>query len=194
MIRKANMDGVVGYGDGVAQVPKGGYVCKILQCLVKENSKGQYLELSCDIAEGEYKDVFATDYRNQSGDSSAKKWHCNAFVNVPLDNGTEQDGWTKRAFKTFIDALEDSNAGYHFDWDDSKIKGLMVGGLFVSQEYRGRDGSIRTSTTIGGWTSAQKIRDGKYKLPKDKVLKDSAPRSGGNDGFTPISDDSDLPF
>lgn len=190
MINKVNMDGVQAYGD-VNILPKGGYVVKILGVAVKENSVGQYLELSCDVCEGEYKDFFANDYRGQSNEP--KKWHCNAFVNIPRDDGTERDGWTKRSFKTFIEALEGSNSGYHFDWDETKMKGLIVGGLFVNREYWSNSGEIREGTTLAGWTTAEKIRNKSYKLPKDKPLKESGSRSASS-GFTPVPNDSDLPF
>ena len=187
MINKVNLDGVKAYGD-VQILPKGGYVMKILGVEVKQNRVGQYLELSCDVCEGEYKDFFATDYRAQD---DPKKWHCNAFVNVPKDDGTQQDGWTKRSFKTFIDALEASNPNYHFDWDETKMKGLIIGGLFVNREYRSSYGDIRESTTLASWTTADKIRSGNYKLPKDKPLKENRQESSG---FTPVPNDSDLPF
>lgn len=187
MINRVNMDGVKPYGDSNI-LPKGGYVMKILGVTVKQNRVGQYLELSCDVCEGEYKDFFANDYRNQS---DPKKWHCNAFVNVPRDDGTEKDGWTKRAFATFIDALEQSNSGYHFDWDETKMKGLIAGGLFVIREYEGQNGDIRQGTTLASWTTADKVRNNKFKLPKDKLLKRED--SSSSSGFTPVTDD-DLPF
>lgn len=185
MINRVNMDGVKPYGD-VNILPKGGYVMKILGVSVKQNRVGQYLELACDVVEGEYKDFFMEDYRNQS---DPKKWHCNAFVNVPRDDGSEKDGWTKRSFATFIDALESSNPNYKFDWDETKLKGLTVGGLFVNREYENQNGEIRQGTTLKSWTSVEKIRAGKYKLPKDQLLE----RSTSSSGFTPVSDD-DLPF
>lgn len=188
MLNKVNMDGVKPYGD-VAILPKGGYVMKILGVEVKENRIGQYLTLSCDVVEGEYKDFFANDYRNQTGDS--KKWHCNAFINVPRDDGSEKDGWTKRAFATWIEALEQSNPGYHFDWDETKLKGLLIGGLFVIREYKGQNGDIRQSTTLASWTTVDKVRSGKYKLPKDKLLKRENTSSSG---FTSVTTDDDLPF
>ncbi len=190
MINRVNMDGVKGYSDGAAGVPKGGYVCKIMGVTVKQNKVGQYLEVSCDIAEGEYSGVFTEDYRNQSGEN--KKWHCNAFVNVPLDNGTERDGWTKRSFQTFIDALEGSNPKYHFDWDETRMKGLLVGAIFGVREWEDRDGNIHESTSIARWTPADKIRSGKYRVPEDKRISDAAEPKNAN-GFTTV-DDSDLPF
>lgn len=196
MINKVNMDGVKGYGDGAASVPKGGYVCKILGVAVKQNRIGQYLEVSCDIAEGEYKGIFADDYRSQP---DPKKWHCVSFVNVPRDDGSEKDGWTKRSFATFIEALEGSNPGYHFDWDETKIKGLMVGGIFANSEWADREGNTRSSVSLVRWTTVEKIRTGKFKIPDDKKLKAGATGSGpSSSGFmtteyTPVSD-SDLPF
>lgn len=191
MINKVNMDGVQSYGNGAASVPKGGYVVEIKKVEVKQNRAGQYLEMLCDIAEGEYKDVFAADYRAQT--SEPKKWHCIAFVNVPSDDGSERDGWTKRSFKTFYEALEASNQGYHFDWDETKIKGLKIGGLFAGREYEANDGSVRESVGIAGWTSVDNIRTGKYKLPQDKKLKNRSQTAAASDGFTPVND-SDLPF
>ena len=187
MINRVNMDGVKPYGDSNI-LPKGGYVMKILGVAVKQNKVGQYLELSCDVCEGEYKDFFANDYRGQS---DPKKWHCNAFVNVPRDDGSEKDGWTKRTFATWYTALEESNPGYHFDYDETKLKGLIVGGLFVIREYESQNGDVRQGTTLASWTTADKVRNNKFKLPKDRLLKRE--ESSSSSGFTPVDSD-DLPF
>lgn len=194
MINKVNMDGVKGYGEGAASVPKGGYVVRIMGAVAKQNSVGQYLEVSCDIAEGEFKDTFANDYRAQTGET--KKWRCTAFVNVPRDDGTEKDLWTKRSFQTFIDALEATNEQYHFDWDETKMKGLLVGAIFAGREWEDRDGNVHESTSIARWTSAEKIRTGRFRMPEDKKLTGSrkaaatAPRGAV---LTPVNMD-DLPF
>ena len=120
------------YGD-YETLPKGGYVIKILGAEVCESSFGQYVKLSCDIAEGEYSGFYSNDYKNQQSEN--KKWRCNYLLNVPNDDGSERDGWTKRKFKTVIEAIEDSNSGYNFDWDEQKFKGKIVGGLFNEREY-----------------------------------------------------------
>lgn len=187
-------DKVQGYQDR-PQLPVGGYVMRIMGAEVKENRIGQYVQVSMDIAEGQYKDFFAEDYRAQDQN---KKWHCNYLLNVPLDDGSEKDGWTKRRFKTFTEALEASNDGYHFDWDEKKFKGLMIGGLFNIREWKTDDGQRGRSTNLAQVCSVEKIRTGKYKLPKDQLLKDSdsADSSSTNTtsgGFTVVHDD-DLPF
>lgn len=157
-------------------LPKGGYVVKIMGVEKKTNSNGEYLVIGCDIAEGEHKDFFANAYRNDKRED--KKWGCNFLLSLPKDDGTEKDGWTKRSFKTFTEALEESNNGYHFDWDEEKFKGKIIGGLFNIQEYQKNDGSIGSSTRMARVTSADKIRNGNFKLPEDKLL--ATPSTSGN--------------
>jgi hypothetical protein len=121
-----------------AALPKDGYVCKILNAQVKDGTKGQYLQIAYDIAEGQYKDYFKGLYDAKKDEN--KKWSTYFFVNLPKDDGSEKDGWTKRLFKTFTNALEDSNEGYHFDWDETKFKDKLIGGLFHYEEYQRNDG------------------------------------------------------
>lgn len=173
------------------ELPVGAYIMKIMGAEVKENKVGQYVQISMDIAEGQYKDFFANDYRGQ--DREKKVWHCSYLLNVPKDDGSEKDGWTKRRFKTFTEALEASNNGYHFDWDEKKFKGLSIGGLFNRREwsYNNRTGM---STNFAQVCSVEKVRTGKYKIPKDQYLKGHQETSDADDsGFTVVHDD-DLPF
>lgn len=185
------------YGNYQA-LPKGGYVMRILGAIVEENSIGQYVKIQLDVCEGEYRDYYKHDYENQ--DREDKKWHCNYLLNVPKDDGTKEDGWTKRRFKTFTEALEESNPGYHFDWDETKFRGLMVGGLFNEREYEKKDGSVGRSANMAGACSVEAVRSGKYTLPKDKLLKSgSRPASGtyvNSDGFMEIPEGAaeELPF
>lgn len=182
-------DSVQAYAD-IPQLPRGGYICKIMGAEEKTNSNGTYLDICVDIAEGEFKEFFANDYRRQT--SEDKKWHCHYLLNEPKDDGSEQDGWTKRKFKTFINVLEDSNDGYHFDWDESKFKGKLFGGLFNMREYRKNDGSVGEAINLARVIAVEKIRNGDFKVPDDKYL-GSAPASAVT--FTQIPDSSDdLPF
>jgi len=181
------------YGE-YKQLPKGGYVIKVLGVDLNENSVGQYVTLHCDIEEGEYKNFFADDYRNQQ--SEDKKWHCNYFINVPKDDGSERDNWTKRRFKTIIEAFEDSNIGYHFDWDEQKLKGLLIGGLFNIREYEKRDGSIGSATNLAQLCKVSNILNDTYKLPNDKLLQKKPAVATDKDRFLsiPEGEDSELPF
>lgn len=183
------------------QLPKGGYVLRILDVKKQTNSRGEYLTIAADIYEGNYMQFFAREYKNQQ--SEDKKWHCNFLLSIPADDGTEQDGWTKRRFKTFTEALEDSNSGYHFDWDEQKFKGKLIGGLFNEREYEANNGEVRRATNWGGVTSVENIRSGNYTLPKDRLLNRGynqppapAPSIPATDNFMDIPDgiDEELPF
>ena len=177
-----------------AQVlPKGGYVLKIMGAEICENKVGQYVKISVDIAEGEYKDYYANDYMNQQ--SEDKKWRGNYLLNVPNDDGSEKDGWTKRRFKTVIEALEESNTGYHFDWDEKKFEGKLIGGLFNEREYE-FNGDIKKSTNLAQLCSVEKIRKGTYQLPEDKLLSRTNATNTATPGFMSIPDGigDSLPF
>ena len=74
MIKGFNdFDKVQGYQDR-PQLPVGGYVMRIMGAEVKENRIGQYVQVSMDVAEGQYKDFFADDYRAQDNSQRDRVW------------------------------------------------------------------------------------------------------------------------
>lgn len=193
MIKKWNdYDSVKGYGE-FERLPKGGYVVKILGVSIEHYRDNETtLKLGCDVIEGEYANYYINQYKNNTNED--KKWSCNCFINIPVDDGSERDGWTKRNFRTAINALEESNPGFHWDWNETKLKGLIVGGLFNEREYIGNDGNIHKSTNLARFCPVEKIRNGNYTLPKDKLLQN---QSTVNDGFMAIpngTEDDGLPF
>jgi len=182
------------------RLPAGGYVLKILDVKYQTNEWGDVILLSFDIYEGEQKDFFAANYRSQTGED--KKWKGVYRLRVPKDDGTEQDSWTMRRFKTVITAFEESNSGYHWNWDEQTLKGKLIGALFNNKEYEfnGRSGFF---TNCHSLVTAEKIRSGKFEIPADTLLKNkqgaaiSAAGPMNGDGFLPIPDsvdDEDLPF
>lgn len=180
------------YGD-IRQLPKGGYILRIMNAEEKENSNGKYIQISCDIEEGEYKGFFMEDYKNQ--DREDKKWHCNYLLNEPKDDGSEKDTWTKRRFKTVTEALEDSNEGYHWDWDETKWKGKLIGGLFNIRQYE-VNGEVREATNLAQLCAVSKIQAGNYKFPKDKILATQPQTITEASDFMqlPASDSVELPW
>lgn len=117
------------YGQA-AKLPVGGYVLKIMDAKVEEGKDGKddSLLISFDIAEGEQKDFFAENYRNQTQED--KKWKGTVYVRIPNDENKPEEQWVRDRFRTFTYALEDSNDGYHWDWDENKLKGKKVGIVF----------------------------------------------------------------
>ena len=198
MIKKfGDYDQTKGYSDGGEQLPRGGYVCKIIGAKVQENEYGQSIKIAFDIAEGEFKDFYQKKYDANTNED--KKWSGTYLLNVPSDDGSEKDGWTKRRFRTFTDALEDSNTGYHFDWDETKFKGKLVGFVFNYREWQAQDGRLIKSPNVGKTTSADKIRKGEFKVPPDKLLnqvKSNNSDQSGSGNFINIPEgvNEEIPF
>ena len=161
------------------RLPVGGYVIKILDAKENTNDYGSTLLISFDIAEGEHKDFFASNYKAQTGED--KKWKGTYRVRIPNDDGTEQDVWAKRRFNTMIVDIEESNPGFHWDWDEGKLKGKLVGALFNNKEYEfnGRHGFF---TNCHSLTNVERIRSGKFEIPADTLLK------GNNNAPAPVPD------
>ena len=180
------------------KIPAGGYIATIKQAEVKEYSgqNGNYerLEISFDIAEGEYKEFYANDYRAQSDEN--KKWKGVLRLAVPSDDGSDYDAFLKRKFKTNILAVEDSNTGYRWDWDEKKLKGKKIGLLLQNKEWEFGNKTGWTAQPYG-FIAVENVREGKFKIPKDKPLKkgDSAPQTSSTTpaDIEEIGDD-DLPF
>lgn len=171
-------------------LPAGGYVAKILDCEEIQYDWGSVLKISFDILEGEYTDFFKKDYKDQ--DRKDKKWRGTFRLDVPKDDGSERDGWTKRTFGNSIWSIEASNPGYHWDWDETKFKGKIVGVLFRNKEWE-MNGNTGWTTECCALTSVDDIRQGKFRQPKDKPLKNKPTEVTG--GFSDLpEDDGELPF
>lgn len=178
------------------RLPVGGYVLKILDVKYQTNDWGDVILLSFDIAEGEQKDFFKTNYNQQTGED--KKWKGTYRLRVPKDDGSEQDAWTMRRFKTVITNFEESNNGWHWNWDEQTLKGKIIGALFNNKEYE-FDGRHGFFTNCHSLVTVEKIRSGNFTIPEDTLLK-----TGNNagmpkpdaDGFMniPSGIDDELPF
>ena len=192
-----NFENVQAYGD-YRTLPKGGYVLKIMQVEAGSNSYGNLIKVSFDIAEGEYKDFYMQDWKNQTGED--RKWRGTYNLYEVLDNGTPADEKNARKLKTFTTALEESNKEYRWDWDESKWKGLLVGGLFAISQWRGEDGKVRSPMKMIKPTTVECIRTDNYRLPDDYLIEDNASATsttipGVNAFVDVVADDSDeLPF
>lgn len=193
MKKPSNWNDVKAAGERV-KLPAGGYEAKIINAKVVnyEGSNGSYerLEIAVDITAGEYKDYYKQDFDSNTRDD--KKWRGVARFYVPTDDGSEKDEYTKSVLKSVTDALEDSNKGYHWDWDETKLKGLKVGILVRDKEYE-IDGKHGFSPEIFRFTDINRIKEGKFTVPKQKLLKGSsgttAAASSGDDSAASGGDD-----
>lgn len=173
---------------GRETLPAGGYVCSILSARVEENDWGSTLIIAHDVCEGEFSGIFKRDYDNN--DREDKKWRGTFRLRLPKDDGSEQDAWKKRSLGNTIWALEQSNPGFSWDWDEKKLKGKKIGLLYRNKEWE-MNGRTGWTTEAISAESIDNIREGKFSIPKDKALpvKNTAPV------FEEIEDTEDsLPF
>lgn len=148
------------------KLPVGAYICKILKAGVRTyesrdgSSTFEKLEIAFDIAEGDFTGHYKKDFDAQRGED--KKWKGVLRQYLPKDDGTENDEWTKSALKALIEAVEESNIGYHFDFEhEEQLKGKMVGILFRNEQW--------AMGTRNGWKAqpfraltVERVRNGKF--------------------------------
>lgn len=173
------------------QLPKGAYVCKIMDLEETTSKAGKRMvKISFDIAEGDYKDFYSNQYRNNT--SEDKKWSYDAviYLVIPYD-GCEP--YTTNNWDTFWANIEDSNNGFVFDGDEKKVKGKIFGGVFRIEQTQTDNGNIYDHTRYAWSRIAQDVRDGKVgKLPNDKLVDTSA--SEADFISVPEGSPEDLPF
>ena len=62
-------------------------------------------------------------------------------------------------FKGFIKTIENSNIGYVWDWDETKLKGKKVCGVFQYEEYEKQDGTRGIKVRLNKFRSLDKLKD-----------------------------------
>ncbi len=162
----------------------GGYICVIVGAKEEISSTNkEMLTIAFDIAEGEkagfYQRKFDEDTRPEA------KWQ---GVYRQMLEGEKSAGYLKGLMTT----LEASNPNFKWDWDEKKLKGLKFGGIFGREEYEKFDGTRSFSTKLRFVRSIEKVKNGDFKVPEDKML----PKKENNmfDTSFATSADDDLPF
>ena len=186
---------------GNARLPKGGYVCKILGVKFEEGKDGKssLLRVQYDVTEGEFAGFFKKQYDASTDDN--KKFKGQTVVYIPKDDGSEQDGWTKNSFAKWTNALEDSNEGYKWDWDEKKWKNKAIG-LVFGETGTVIEGKEVVYTECRYPAAVSEIREGTFKEAKFKAKNGygeagtQAPANDGPTDFMNVPDgiDEELPF
>lgn len=175
--------------EGIHPIPVGAYVMKITEVI--DNAEKQYLEIYCDVAQGEHKDF---------------------FKNIALSTGTDYSR-SFRSYKTsalaffkrFIVSVEKSNQGYQWNWDEKSLIGKTVVAVFGEEEYVAKDGSVKTNVKVQEFRSVQALKEGRIEIPAKKVLteeqkaaalkkiSEQTPATSAATTIQPLDDD-ELPF
>ena len=171
MRRPNNWDNVRAAGER-EKLPAGGYEAQIINAKVAsytgQNGVYERLEIAVDIISGDYKNYFQEDYDNNPRED--RKWKGMARFYVPTDDGSDSDEYTKSVLRSVTDALEASNKGYTWNWDEKSLKGLKVGILVRDKEYEIED-KHGFAPEIFRFIGIDRIQSGRFTVPKPKLIK-----------------------
>lgn len=178
-------------------------ICKVAEGATQNGT--EFIEFWIDIIDGEYTRYYEKDYKAQTGD---RKWR-----------GTLRFFTSERALpmlKAGITAIEESNTGYKFDWNEATVKGKKVGVGIRREQYEATDGQLKFTNRPFMFRDIKKVITGELEVPKDKLLKQAAgkildsyaPKGNTPPGYqtpaptaapsypalTELGDDEELPF
>ena len=158
------------------RLPAGIYGVKITK--VVDVPEKEYLEIYCDITKGEYANYFKALVDNGLKDSSKtiRSYKTNA---LPF-------------FKAFITAIEKTNPGFVWDWDEQKLVGKNVMAVF-GEEYL-KDGEVKVRTNLVEFRSLDAYKEGKIKVPELKKIELTPDLDIETEVSTPLLSDDELPF
>lgn len=134
-------------------LPIGAYECVIRKAQVYKNptTEKESFKVQVDIASGEYKGYFRQRYDNDT--RSDKTWDNNATRYLAFQ------GDNTAYFKGFITCVENSNTGYKWDWNEEKLTGKKICGIFQYEEYERQDGTKGVKVRLSKFRSLDKIKD-----------------------------------
>ena len=174
--------------------PAGAYVGEILNVKVEPSFDKTHdqIVLMLDITEGEYTGRYKAVYDDQNERFPGCKYRGTIRITVPEENEPEDKAWIRRAFEGNLWAVEQSNPGYAWDWDENKLKGKKVG-FSIRKRFYTYNGKDRETTEIARLESVQEVRDGKVKPMKDR---DNRTGDADDTGMTAtdVTGTVDVPF
>lgn len=160
-----NYESVQASSGEYAKPKAGGYVVKILDVsdipLDATTGKGDYLKIDYDICEGEFAGYYKELNKKFGGD-----WFAN-FIKSYKEKALGM-------FKHFINCVEESNAGFSWDWNEKELIGKKIGVVLQEEEYRKNDGSVGVRLIVQGIKTVKQILDGDFKVPATKKLQEDS--------------------
>ena len=189
------------------QLPAGAYVCAIQAVREDGTYPDDSIILRLEIVEGEWAGYYARRYRHDTQAAAAAsvsyeaRYKGDFRIRAPrAENPHIQNlEWAIRSFNNAIWAIEDSNDGYKFEFENTAaLKGKLVGINVCNASFNGN-----SYTEIGRLESVKQVREGKARPMKDREDRSpayaapSAPASGSPGFQTPsfiAVETDDLPF
>ena len=180
-------------GNSFPMLPKGLYTARITAVKIDGTEPDQRLILRLDITEGEYTGYYSRRYKadQDRGSQFGVKYKGDYAIQIPNESNPRRQhyDWDLRTFNGAIWAIEQSNPGYHWDWNEEGLKGKNVGINVRQGTYNGNP-----YTTIGRLESLEEMKAGRVKLMRDAEPRgDAQAEQAAPETFTKVEDE-DIPF
>lgn len=175
------MKPIVGYdlvneAGELKRLPAGPQPCKIIE--VVDVPEKEYLDVYFDIVKGEFEGYFAA-LQASTGKNYGRITRSYKSNALPF-------------FKAFITAVEKSNAGYKWDWNEKSLNGKFCVVNFREEEYV-VDGQVKVMAKAAEVRSAEAFNKGQIQILPMKKLESTPVVEERNLGSIEVDDD-DLPF
>lgn len=171
--------------------PPGAYIGEIQGVKVEPayDKTRDVIVLMLEITEGDYANQYHKVFEDQkSSFGDNVKYRGTLQLRPPVEG---DENWVKGRFEGNLWCVEQSNSGYRWDWDETKLKGKRVGFSVRRNFYIGRDGSEKETTEIAQLESVEDVRNGKCKILADRRPRGMAPRT---DDTTDVTGTVEVPF
>ena len=146
MKRIENWDSIV-ESTSFKRLTPNGYICKILK--VEDHPEKEYLKIYFDIVKGDDKGYFKKQY---DGDTrKERKWpNAGTFIRSYKDSAASM-------FKGFTNAIERSNKGYQWNFDEKTLVNKVVGLIIADEQYQNQKGQVRVRNYVAAVRSVETI-------------------------------------
>jgi hypothetical protein len=189
MRKPENYDSAEAVEGGFSEPKAGPCILGIVNATVEVKNGEQRVIFNIDIAEGKFKNHFGKQTK-RFGKNRLLRYYQNA------------EGKSLPYFKGVIKAIEESNPGYVFDWNESGLALKKVGGNLREEEYLANDGTIKTILRIGYLCSIRSVLEGEHRVMSVKKFPQGAAavpeekhyqRPGENDEPLPTNYEQSIP-
>lgn len=187
-------------------LPVGAYVGQIIDAQIETvNSNGgtfDRLVLKLDVTEGPHAGHYQRLYESQSGGMYPARYKGIIRFTIPQKGGQYEAGQRKQ-LEHLAWCLEDSNRGFTWTGDETKLKALKIGFSVRERDWvMERDGAVSAGTTteIGRVESVRKVAAGEVKPMKKRELRDADKaklerfKQATAEALQTVEVDEDLPF
>ena len=168
MINKPKKYDEVQVGGDFTPIELGGHkgVIKNVEQYTSDYSGNTSLKVVVDTTTDDKQPQYFTELYNND-ERTDKKWSSSAVKYVSL----KEDDNCVKMLKSFITAVENSNANFTYDWDKDEKKQLIgkkVGLVFGLEEYKDQEDKVKTGRKLVQFRSIDKVDN--VKIPKVKLL------------------------